>query len=72
MLDENFTAKLSGVGLLSTVETYVKMPHSSCSRSILSFLAECMGQECSNIIFQLGVLILELITGQSSEQGGTD
>ena len=41
-------------------------------RSILSFLAECMGQECSNIIFQLGVLILELITGQSSEQGGTD
>ena len=92
--------QLSDVGLLSSVGTYVKMPHSSCSegdllllslqmfamtcfplqckcvtfihRSILSFLAECMGQECSNIIFQLGVLILELITGQSSEQGGTD
>lgn len=35
-------------------------------------LAECLEQECGNIIFQLGVLILELITGQSSEQGGTD
>lgn len=31
-----------------------------------------MGQECGNIMFQLGVLILELITGQSSENGGAD
>ncbi|OMO77017.1 hypothetical protein COLO4_25393 [Corchorus olitorius] len=65
ILDENFTAKLTDVGLLSSVGTYVKMPHSSCTE-------ECMGQECGNIIFQLGVLILELVTGQSSEQGGTD
>ncbi|KAK8697685.1 hypothetical protein V6N13_113824 [Hibiscus sabdariffa] len=65
MLDENFTAKLTDVGLLSSIGTYVQMPHSSCSE-------ECMGQECGNIVFQLGVLILELITGQSSEQGGTD
>ncbi|PPE00450.1 hypothetical protein GOBAR_DD02546 [Gossypium barbadense] len=65
MLDENFTAKLSDVGLLSSIGTYVQMPHSSCSE-------ECMDQECGNIVYQLGVLILELITGQSSEQGGTD
>ncbi|MBA0578826.1 hypothetical protein Gorai_021098 [Gossypium raimondii] len=65
MLDENFTAKLSDVGLLSSIGTYVQMPHSSCSE-------ECMDQECGNIVYQLGVLILELITGQSSEKGGTD
>ncbi|KAE8733091.1 senescence-associated family protein [Hibiscus syriacus] len=65
MLDENFTAKVTDVGLLSSIGTYVQMPHSSCSE-------ECMGQERGNIVFQLGVLILELITGQSSGQGGTD
>ncbi|XP_022731992.1 probable receptor-like protein kinase At1g49730 isoform X2 [Durio zibethinus] len=58
-------ALLSDVGLHSSIGTCVKMPHSSCSE-------ECMRQECGNIIFQLGVLILELITGQSSEQGSTD
>ena len=31
-----------------------------------------MGQECGNIIYQLGVLILELVTGQSSEKGDAD
>lgn len=31
-----------------------------------------MNQNCGNIIFQLGVLILELITGQSSEKGSSD
>lgn len=65
MLDENFIAKISDVSLLSSVGTYVKMPHSSCSK-------ECMDQECGNIIFQLGVLILELITGQSSKQEDGD
>lgn len=39
---------------------------------ILYFLADCMGQKCGNIMFQLGVLILELITGQSSEDGGAE
>lgn len=37
------------------------------------FVPDCLGSaECRNIIFQLGVLILELITGQSSEKGGFD
>lgn len=31
-----------------------------------------MDQECGNLIYQLGVLILELITGQASEKGGAD
>lgn len=31
-----------------------------------------MAQESSSIILQLGVLILELVTGQSSEKGGAD
>ncbi|KDP42968.1 hypothetical protein JCGZ_23910 [Jatropha curcas] len=65
MLDENFTAKLSSVSLLSSVENYVTTPHASCT-------GDCMNQSCGNIIFQLGVLILELITGQSSEKGSTD
>ena len=38
---------------------------------IFSFV-DCMRQECGNIVYQLGVLFLELITGQSSEKGGTD
>lgn len=38
----------------------------------MSFIAECMVQEHGNIILQLGVLILELITGQCSEKGGSD
>ncbi|KAH7561321.1 hypothetical protein JRO89_XS10G0211500 [Xanthoceras sorbifolium] len=65
MLDENFTAKLSDVGLLSSIESYVKIPHTSCSE-------DCKSQECSNIVFQLGVLILELVSGQSSDKGGFD
>ncbi|KAK3006741.1 hypothetical protein RJ639_017553, partial [Escallonia herrerae] len=65
MLDENFTAKLSDVGLLSSGGNFVTSPHISCSK-------ECMGQACGNIIFQLGLLILELITGQSSAEGGAD
>ncbi|KAL6205200.1 PREDICTED: probable receptor-like protein kinase At1g49730 [Fragaria vesca subsp. vesca] len=65
MLDENFNAKLSDIGLQSSGENYVTVPHNSCPK-------DCMGQECGNIMFQLGVLILELITGQSSENGGAD
>ncbi|KAK9939221.1 hypothetical protein M0R45_015927 [Rubus argutus] len=63
MLDENFNAKLSDIGLQSSGENYVTGPHTSCPK-------DCMGQKCGNIMFQLGVLILELITGQSSEDGG--
>ncbi|KAL6276627.1 hypothetical protein ACE6H2_020228 [Prunus campanulata] len=65
MLDENFNAKLSDVGLQSSGENYVTVPHTSCAK-------DCMGQECGNIMFQLGVLILELITGQSADDGGAD
>ncbi|XP_059625059.1 probable receptor-like protein kinase At1g49730 [Cornus florida] len=65
MLDENFTAKLSDVGLLSSGGTHVILPHASCSN-------ECVGLACGNMIFQLGLLILELVTGQSSEKGDVD
>ncbi|GMN60169.1 hypothetical protein TIFTF001_029248 [Ficus carica] len=65
MLDENFNAKLSDIGLITSVGDDVSMPHTSCSK-------DCMGQECGNIIYQLGILILELITGQSSEKGSAD
>ncbi|KAF3439473.1 hypothetical protein FNV43_RR17751 [Rhamnella rubrinervis] len=65
MLDENFNAKLSDVGVVSSSGHCVTIPHTSCSK-------DCMGQECGNIVFQLGVLILELVTGQSSERMGTD
>ncbi|CAK9159070.1 unnamed protein product [Ilex paraguariensis] len=64
MLDENFTAKLADVGVLSSGGNRVPLPHSLCSE-------ECVGQVCRHIIYQLGLLILELITGQSSE-GGID
>lgn len=36
-------------------------------------ISDCASQQCGSIVFQLGVLILELITGQSSgEEGGVD
>lgn len=35
-------------------------------------ISDCTGQESCKIIFQLGVLILELVTGQSSEMEGSD
>ncbi|KAF7823168.1 putative receptor-like protein kinase [Senna tora] len=62
MLDENFTAKLSDFGLLTCGGNPVTMPYSR----------ESVGQKSGNIIFQLGVFILELVTGQSSEMEGSD
>ncbi|KAJ1400028.1 Serine-threonine/tyrosine-protein kinase, catalytic domain [Sesbania bispinosa] len=62
MLDENFTAKVSDFGLRKSGGNSVMMPYSE----------DCMGQKSSKIIFQLGVLILELVTGQSSEMEGSD
>lgn len=41
-------------------------------RSTASSISDCMGQKSCKIIFQLGVLILELVTGQSSEMEGSD
>ncbi|XP_027339797.1 probable receptor-like protein kinase At1g49730 isoform X2 [Abrus precatorius] len=62
MLDENFTAKLSDFGLLTSGDNSIMKPYSE----------DCMKQKSCKIIFQLGVLILELVTGQSSEMEGSD
>lgn len=65
MLDENFNAKLSDVGLLgSGSDQVMAWRTSSCN--------ETTGQVYGNIMYQLGLLILELITGQSSEKTGTE
>ncbi|KAL3850256.1 hypothetical protein ACJIZ3_012138 [Penstemon smallii] len=67
MLDENLIAKISDVSLLHTAaENRIKQPV-SCH-----FSRECTEQRCKKVIFQLGLLILELITGQSSDEGGVD
>ncbi|KAJ9699600.1 hypothetical protein PVL29_008276 [Vitis rotundifolia] len=58
-------ALLADVGVLSSGGNHAFAQNVSCSK-------DCTGQEGNNIIFQLGVLILELITGQSSEKGGVD
>ncbi|KAJ6750453.1 hypothetical protein OIU85_001030 [Salix viminalis] len=65
MLGENYIAKISDVGLHNSVGDYETMPHSSNAE-------DCMDHACGNLTFQLGVLILVLITGQSSEKGSTD
>ncbi|KAF5190474.1 Lrr receptor kinase bak1 [Thalictrum thalictroides] len=57
LLDENFVAKISDVGLLCSTESHV-----SSARG-------CIDRESTDVIFQLGVLILELITGQSEKEG---
>ncbi|WCJ40127.1 Protein kinase superfamily protein [Euphorbia peplus] len=64
MLDENFNAKITNFGLVSLDGNYVTMPQGPS--------AEVANGSCGNIIFQLGVVLLELITGQSSEKGSTD
>lgn len=38
----------------------------------LFITADFMDQKCGNIIYQLGVLILELVTGQSSDGTGAE
>ncbi|KVH96654.1 probable receptor-like protein kinase At1g49730 [Cynara cardunculus var. scolymus] len=65
MLDENFDAKLSDVGLLGSGSDQVTAWRTSSSN-------ETTGQAYGNIMYQLGLLILELITGQSSEKTGDD
>lgn len=62
MLDENFIAKLSDVGFLGYSGNHTGTTHPK----------DCIEAESRNIIFQLGVLMLELITGQSSEEGGAN
>ncbi|KAK4286292.1 hypothetical protein QN277_002868 [Acacia crassicarpa] len=63
MFDDNFTAKLSDYGLLTCVGNPVMMTNSK---------DDSMRQKSGNIIYQLGVFILELVTGQSSEMEGSD
>lgn len=64
LLDENYIAKISDVGLLSS-GGHLTMSQTSCSK-------DCISQGCKDTIFQLGVLILELITGQSLEKEGAE
>lgn len=64
MLDENFSPKLCDVGLLSSAGSEKTLPSSSEN--------ERCHKSCNDSIFQLGLLILELITGQSSDNGGID
>ncbi|GFZ20277.1 hypothetical protein Acr_28g0009820 [Actinidia rufa] len=65
LLDENFNAKLCDIGILCSHGSHITLPESLGS-------TECSGPVCGNIIFQLGLLILELVTGQCSEEGGGD
>ncbi|KAL2536041.1 Protein kinase superfamily protein [Forsythia ovata] len=66
MLDENLTPKLSDISLICSAGNQVIVPNSS------SCIKECTEQTCKNMVFQLGLLILELITGQSSERSGVN
>ncbi|CAA0813006.1 Protein kinase superfamily protein [Striga hermonthica] len=66
MLDQSLIPKISDISLFSKAGTRVLLPSSSrCSRV-------CTDEGCKNMIFQLGLVILELVTGQSSEKGGLD
>ncbi|KAM7256418.1 hypothetical protein ACFE04_012159 [Oxalis oulophora] len=65
MLDENFTAKLSDVSLLCSDINYITMQPTSSSEDETN-------RERNDIIYQLGILILELVTGQSSDQEDGD
>lgn len=50
----------------------ILFPSINIFRKSLILVADCIEAESRNIIFQLGVLMLELITGQSSEEGGAN
>ncbi|XP_068651338.1 probable receptor-like protein kinase At1g49730 [Aristolochia californica] len=56
MLDENFAAKLSGMGALGSAGRHFCTSEFACSSET--------DQKRKHIMFQFGVLILELITGQ--------
>ncbi|CAN8252530.1 unnamed protein product [Cochlearia groenlandica] len=66
MLDENFTPKISDIRVNRHTLSHPKTTNDACSEG------SCADEECGNVIFQLGVLMLELITGQSSDRQGED
>ncbi|ESQ42163.1 hypothetical protein EUTSA_v10015417mg [Eutrema salsugineum] len=66
MLDENFTPKISDIRVNRHTQSHPKTTNDACSEG------SCADEECGNVIFQLGVLMLELITGQSSDRQGQD
>ncbi|KAL3616053.1 hypothetical protein CASFOL_040347 [Castilleja foliolosa] len=66
MLDENLIPKISDISLFNNAENRSSPPTSPrCSKV-------CTDEGCKTMIFQLGLVILELITGQSSDKGGVD
>ncbi|CAN1831901.1 Probable receptor-like protein kinase At1g49730 [Linum perenne] len=62
MLDQNFNAKLSDVGL----DSIAKLQSSGSEDG------GATESRPGNIVFQLGLLMLELVTGQSAEKGSID
>ncbi|GAB2285622.1 hypothetical protein Dimus_020064 [Dionaea muscipula] len=65
LLDDKFCAKLSDISLVDSAMHHVESPNSSCSK-------ECKDWANQKLIPQFGALILELITGQSSEKGSPE
>ncbi|XP_023532637.1 probable receptor-like protein kinase At1g49730 [Cucurbita pepo subsp. pepo] len=65
ILDENFTAKISDIGFHCTPANISDCPDASNSDDFKD-------QKCGNLIYQLGALILELVTGQSSDGTSAD
>ncbi|KAL6567008.1 hypothetical protein OROMI_015412 [Orobanche minor] len=66
VLDENLIPKISDICLFRAAGNPGFLPASSPCSEV------CTGEGCKNMIFQLGLVILELITGQSSGNGGVD
>ncbi|KAF9594828.1 hypothetical protein IFM89_034811 [Coptis chinensis] len=73
LLDEKFVAKISEVGLLCSTESHIASSLNSRARgnicTVLAVTHSCIDKEGKDVVFQLGVLILELITGQSEKEG---
>ncbi|KAL9274705.1 putative receptor-like protein [Drosera capensis] len=74
LLDERFCAKLSDICLVDSAIYHAQLPNSSGTDGKLPLLsfAECKDLGSWKLIPQFGGLILELITGQSSEKGSAE
>ncbi|KAF9595938.1 hypothetical protein IFM89_006219 [Coptis chinensis] len=66
-------SQISEVGLLCSTESHIASSLNSRARgnicTVLAVTRSCIDQEGKDVVFQLGVLILELITGQSEKEG---